>query len=585
MRIIHQPGEYEGAVVLVVDDEEPFRQSIARILTERGYSVVEAASSAEAGERFAEEHNIDVVLCDIRMPGESGLDLLARLTSDEPHVAVVMTTGIDEPETAAAAFDIGADGYLVKPFTTNELLITMRNGQARRRSELVRQHHVRGLEQTISRLQAMTALLNGLDSEAAHPDEDTIERLSRALSFRDEETGWHLERMSRFSALLAEAVGHEERPSSEVRMATALHDVGKIGVADSILRKPGPLSADELASMQRHPQIGYQMLAGSHSDLLDAAGQAALCHHEWWDGGGYPRGLRGDQIPEIARIAAVADVFDALTSNRVYRPGLAIEAAIDLMRSSRGRQFEPRLLDAFLELGEDIAEIREAFPDAEEGPPRIRVLVVDDHQIFVESLVRLLHAQPKIRVVGTASGVSAAQDAVTLYLPDVVLMDFELPDGDGVTAAGRIRTQHPQTKVVMLTGSGDQHVLARAIGVGCAGFVAKTEGIDTLVEAVQAAFDGESLTAVVDLPQVLGRLDPTRRGLGNALGAREREVLRLVATGLPNKLIARRLCISLNTVRNHVQSILYKLDAHSRLEAVATGVREGIIDWESTSVG
>jgi response regulator RpfG family c-di-GMP phosphodiesterase/DNA-binding CsgD family transcriptional regulator len=434
-------------------------------------------------------------------------------------------------------------------------------------------------------MRTLRGVLSGIeDGTYVSDDEANMERLARAVSLRDEETGGHIQRMSRYSALLGKALGFSDEAAEDLRRAAALHDVGKIGVPDTILLKPGSLSSDEYATMQRHALIGYQLLAGSSSTLLDYAAVIAFGHHEWWDGSGYPRGLMGEEIPLEARIGAVADVFDALTSHRVYRPGVAIDEALVVMTELRGRQFEPTLLDTFVESMGDVAEIRAAYPDWDDEP-RIRVLVVDDHEIFVQSLVRLLSAHPALKVVGTAATVATAEKAIVAYEPDVVLMDFELPDGDGATATETVKALLPMTKVVMLTGRTDRDAVVRAIGAGCSGFIPKTESIETLVEAIRSAHAGDEPTRIEDLPRLLGDLRPTRRGIGTDLGGRELEVLQLMASGESNRAIAAQLYVSLNTVRNHVQHVLYKLHAHSKLEAVATAVREGVIARNSEGPG
>jgi putative two-component system response regulator len=426
--------------VLVVDDDDAFRRSTTRALAARGYTCLEAASSSDARIILDTEHGVSAVLCDIKMPGRSGLELLRELTADFPDLAVVMTTGLDDPQVADVAFDIGAYGYLVKPFSMTELVIGLAGALRRAELETARRATIRSLEETIRRTRTVAAVLDGLERKASSENghTDVIERLSRALSLRDEETGRHIERMSRYSAVVAESVGFAGVSVDDLRLASALHDVGKIGIPDGILLKPGALSAEEYTGMQRHAQIGYQLLARSETKLLRVAADIALSHHEWWDGGGYPRGLVGEQIPEEARIAAITDVFDALTCDRVYRPALAIEEAVSIMTGLRGRQFEPRLFDAFLGSMDEILSIRQHFPDHEDGEERIRLLLVDDHVIFLQSLVRLLATKTDLKVVGSASTAAQAVQHAIAYEPDVILMDFELPDGNGPEAAEQI---------------------------------------------------------------------------------------------------------------------------------------------------
>jgi putative two-component system response regulator len=569
----------EPISVLIVDDDETFRRTLARILTAAGYACVEASTSAEARDRLDADAGVAALLCDIEMPGESGLELLPTLVADFPDLAVIMTTGLDDPAYAETAFATGAYGYLIKPFTPNEVVIALDGALRRRQLEMDRSSQARSRERELLRMRTLRGVLSVIeDGTSESGEEANMERLARAVSLRDEETGGHIQRMSRYSALVGRAMGFSDASAEELRLAAALHDVGKIGVPDTILLKPGSLSNDEYATMQRHALIGYQLLAGSSSSLLDDAAVIALGHHEWWDGNGYPRGLMGEEIPLGARIAAVADVFDALTSNRVYRPGVSIDEALVVMTELRGRQFEPALFDTLVASMGEVADIRAAYPERDDEA-RIRVLVVDDHEIFVQSLVRLLSAHPALKVVGTATTAAAAKKAVVAYEPDVVLMDFELPDGDGATATEAIKALLPMTKVVMLTGRADHAAAVRAIGAGCSGFVPKTEPIETLVEAVLSAHSGDEPTRIEDLPLLLGDLRRTRRGIGADLGVRELEVLRLMASGEPNRAIAAQLYVSLNTVRNHVQHVLYKLHAHSKLEAVATAVREGIIGY------
>jgi DNA-binding NarL/FixJ family response regulator len=225
--------------------------------------------------------------------------------------------------------------------------------------------------------------------------------------------------------------------------------------------------------------------------------------------------------------------------------------------------------------------IAHATPVVETRPGAISVLIVDDHAIFAHSLVRLLESHPRLNVVGTADSVASAATMAFELVPDVVLMDFELPDGDGPQATQLIKSMVPAIHVVMLTARTDDEALVRAIAAGCSGFVRKADSTDCLFGAILAAHDGELVTEVSELAPLLRQLPPTHRGLGADLTPRELEVLGLMASGLINKQVARQLGLRLNTVRNHSQSILCKLEAHSRLEAVATAVRDGIIAYPS----
>jgi PAS domain S-box-containing protein len=195
--------------------------------------------------------------------------------------------------------------------------------------------------------------------------EETIRRLSRAAEYRDDETGAHIERVSRYCELIAISLGLDPERCEQLRIASPMHDVGKIGIPDAILLKPGPLNAEERAEIERHAEIGHCILNGSDAALLDLAATIAWTHHERWDGHGYPRGLEQEEIPLAGRIAAVADVFDALTSHRIYRPAMSYPEAVAIMRSGRGSQFDPRVLDVFLEAESEIRATMSPAPKAE----------------------------------------------------------------------------------------------------------------------------------------------------------------------------------------------------------------------------
>ncbi|MFL5953635.1 MAG: HD domain-containing phosphohydrolase [Gaiellaceae bacterium] len=326
------------ARVLIVDDDDAFRRILSRILTRHGYTCVEAASATEAEVTFA-AGPFALVLCDITMPGGSGLGLIRGLLTQAPDTAVVMVTGVDDPDVAEDALLLGAFGFLVKPFGSSELLIAVRNALIRRHLEATARAHSESLERLV---QVRT-------EELVVSRDETIDRLARAIAIRDGETGAHVERMGRYCWLCATQLGLTAERCDLIRAASPLHDVGKIGIPDRILRKPGRLTPEERAEIQEHAELGRTILGGSASEVLELAATIAYTHHERVDGLGYPQGLVGQAIPLEGRIAAVADVFDALTSDRAYRRALSIDEAVGMITKERGTHFDADVFDAFME--------------------------------------------------------------------------------------------------------------------------------------------------------------------------------------------------------------------------------------------
>ena len=361
---MHALAEMER--ILVVDDEESIRKLLARLLGAQGYECLTAESAAEA-RRLLAENAIALVLSDVNMPGESGFDFAHEVHLDYPDTAVVLVTGVDDRRFAEAALAGGAYGYILKPFKANELLINVVNALRRRALELENRNNRDRLEQIVlertGALRETITRLEASESEARRLREETIRRLSWAAEFRSQETGQHIVRMSLYCALLARLHGFDAERAELIRIASPMHDVGKIGIPDRILLKPGALTPAEREVMEEHAQMGHRILAGSDVELLDLAALMALTHHERIDGGGYPRGLAGDDIPIEGRIAAVADVFDALTSDRVYRRAYQPEEARELMLEGRGTQFDARLLDLFFAAFDDVLAIRRATAD------------------------------------------------------------------------------------------------------------------------------------------------------------------------------------------------------------------------------
>jgi putative two-component system response regulator len=568
--------------ILVLDDDDQIRESVALHLQRSGYATAVAAGVAEARLRLKEEE-FHLILCDINLGGESGLDFLRQVAAELPDTAVVMMTGVDDPEVAREAINMGAYGYIVKPFHPNELLIQVTNGLHRREAERQRREVIEELEAKVldrtSSLRTVMKRLDEAESAATVSTLETVERLASALTLRSEETGRHIERVGHYAALLQELLGITVWLTEELRLAAMLHDVGKIGIPDPILLKPGKLTHDEFEVVKRHTEMGHRLLSDGHSPMMRLGATIALTHHENWNGSGYPGGLSGDDIPLEGRIVAVADSFDALTSDRVYRPARSVEVAQEELLRSRGGRFEPALVDLFVDAMDAVVTIKDRFPDLSPLPEIVRVLVVDDHQMFAESLERLIDAMDGMVVTGTVGTVAEARAEAMLTDPDVALVDWMLPDGTGADVARMLREVKPECKTILLTGLSEESIAAAAVEAGCSGYLTKHKAGDELAAAIRAVYRGESLIPPSLVTSVLTRLRPERRRVGS-LTNREIEVLEMLSSGQTNEAIAAQLVLSLNTVRNHVQNILSKLDTHSKLEAVAAAVKQGIIQFQ-----
>jgi putative two-component system response regulator len=465
------PMAAERPRILATDDRPEVLSLVQRSLRDR--FECELATDVAGARRALAEREFDLVLCDIEMPGESGLVLVEEIARERADIAIVLVTGVDDPEVARRAFELGAHGYLVKPFWPGQLLITVMTALRRRELEMAQRAHSRTLEQRIQtlmdrapvpiyikdrqrryllanraahevaelepgeligrtdaeimpaeseRIVAETDLrvlggeetfereetirvgdvertfltvkfpyvddagrvagVSGVSADItakrkaevlqqelaeaqAHAIEEmrtsrleTVERLSRALEMHDAVTGTHINRMALVAELLASRLDLAPDRVQLLREAAPMHDVGKIATPDAILRKPGSLSSEEREVMERHTEVGHEILAGSDSDLLRMAARIALTHHERWDGSGYPRGLRGEEIPLEGRIVAVADVFDALLSERPYRAAMSLREAAEAIREGRGNHFDPAVADALLENLDQAAALR-----------------------------------------------------------------------------------------------------------------------------------------------------------------------------------------------------------------------------------
>jgi putative two-component system response regulator len=338
--------------ILVVDDESYICRMVSRLLEKQGYACTVCESAAEAIKKI-DSSAYELVVSDIMMPGMSGIELLARIKKTHPDMAFIMLTGIDDHETAIRTLDLGAFGYVIKPFEPNELIINVFNSLRRRELEMERNQYEDRLEREVRERTA----------EIRATQEQITLRLVTASGYRDEETGAHIRRMGEYAAILAQATGLKAEAVEEIRLAAPMHDIGKIGVADAILKKPGKLTDKEFKQIKEHTTIGARILEGSQISLLNLAQDIALYHHEKWNGSGYPQGLREEAIPLCARIVAVCDVYDALVSDRVYRPALPEDKALAIMKEGRGNHFDPRILDLFLDQLPQIHAIRKKIKE------------------------------------------------------------------------------------------------------------------------------------------------------------------------------------------------------------------------------
>ena len=345
---------------------------VARMLARQGFECDTASNADEALDKLA-AGDYAMVLTDMNMPGVSGLDLIDTIQRRHPDTATVMLTGVDETRLADRALSSGAYGYLIKPTKANELVINVANALRRRSLELENRQHRERLEEMVKeRTSALWEAIHDLErakESLRSSQEETIKRLSLAAEYRDDDTARHIHRMSRYCALIAEGAGLGQERAELIRIASIMHDVGKIGIPDRILLKPGKLTIEERREMSRHAEIGYQILTGSDSELLQTAATIALTHHERYDGKGYPKGLVAEDIPIEGRIAAIADVFDALTTDRVYRKAFPWPRALTMMRDERGKHFDSGLLDVLFDNIEKVIVIKEDMDDAARADP------------------------------------------------------------------------------------------------------------------------------------------------------------------------------------------------------------------------
>ena len=326
--------------ILIVDDEVEITEILADLLSE-DYECLKAGSAEDALARLQDE-NFQLVISDITMPGMSGLDMIPHAKEISPETVVVMISGMQTVESAIGALRLGAFDYLMKPFDLRQVEAVVKRALEHYDLVAAKQRYENHLEELVEqRTVELDRALNSL--EGAY--RSTLKALTAALETRDSETHGHSERVVSYSLRLGREYGLSSEEMKALEFGSLLHDIGKIGVPDSILRKPAKLTEEEWVRMREHPLHGQQILRGI--EFLQGAARVVAQHHEKWDGTGYPLGLRKEEIDICARIFSVADAFDAITSDRVYRRGKPYEAASQELDDWAGRQFDPKVVEAF----------------------------------------------------------------------------------------------------------------------------------------------------------------------------------------------------------------------------------------------
>ena len=341
--------------VVIVDDQQINVTLMQALIGKVGGCTPVSFTDSQKGLGWCLDNEPDLVIVDYMMPELNGIDFIRRFRSADgtAEVPVLMVTADHEREVRYNALESGATDFLTKPVDRMEFLSRVKNMLALRRSHL----------SLADRAATLAAEVKKATAEIQAREKETVMRLAKAAEYRDPETGAHILRMANYSQVIARQMGLPEDVHEMILQAAPMHDLGKLGTPDHILLKPGRLTPEEMDIMKRHARDGFEILRGSSSAMLQMAARIALAHHEKFDGSGYPDGVRGEDIPLEGRIVAVADVFDALTSERPYKKAWEVSAAVDLLKEGRGAHFDPACVDAFLADWDSVMAIKARFQD------------------------------------------------------------------------------------------------------------------------------------------------------------------------------------------------------------------------------
>jgi putative nucleotidyltransferase with HDIG domain len=339
---------------LIVDDEEAIREVVSTLLEAQGYEC-NSVGNGRLAQAYLADHQVDLVLSDMVMPEMDGLSLVEWLRKTDPDVPAIMVTAMHDLSAALEAIRRGAYDYILKPFEKDNLYLGVRRALEHRRLLLENRNYQRNLEKLV---EDRTGQLKGALEQLEQSYDDTLEALGGALDLKDAETEGHCRRVTAFTIAIAKEMKLSPKLLPQIARAAFLHDIGKMAIPDQILRKPGPLTPEEREVMRKHCEIGYNMV--TRIPFLREAAEIVLSHQEYFDGTGYPRSLKGEQIPLGARIFAVADALDAMISDRPYRKALSITHARGEIERCSGTQFDPEVVKVFLAMPDTLwNELRE----------------------------------------------------------------------------------------------------------------------------------------------------------------------------------------------------------------------------------
>ncbi len=347
--------------ILIVEDEEMNIVLLEDVLEDEGYETITARNGKEGVEVAAKEFP-DLILMDIMMPVMNGIEATNELKSNPltKDIPVLMLTALSDSKSKKAAVKAGASDFIGKPINIEDLLNTIKIYLKRKDFAVYKKQYSTELEKTLAQkneeLKKAYIKVKNLSLEA-------LQLLSKTAEYRDDITGKHTKRVGKIAKIIAQDISDDETFIENIEYAAALHDIGKVGIPDSILLKPGKLTEEEFGIMKRHTIIGKDILSNSESDMIKMAAEVAHRHHEWWNGNGYPDGLKGEQIPLAARITAIADVFDALSSKRQYKPAFSYEKSFEIISQEVGTHFQPEIFEVFKKRYDEIIDLKDKMKD------------------------------------------------------------------------------------------------------------------------------------------------------------------------------------------------------------------------------